>query len=478
MQQFINLLFTKGKNVTAFEKLWVLAPLAVWFSYHPLLRFGQNASMYFEVSVTLVYVLALALSGIPKIIKAKTELMNRKAVWLASAFVLMSAVSLLWTPDLTRGLLTLGLIGLLFIVLLTSMVRSRQLRALKPMMFRVLVISTVFMSLLSFLQVIAAIWVDSSAALLCRGCTPSQFGFARPNGLTIEPQFFGNILLAPALMLFHRFLTKRVSRPELASFLIIATALFLTLSRGAIYAFAAGVILLWFFYARKIRIVLVSLSVLLISFASSLLLQGAAAAANPEINTTFKSAVAASINQLSLGIVDFSDTETDKEVSEKPAVSEAGKKENDAPVTDREVEPNFDGYVEESTNVRLKLSDLALESWSRTLGRAIFGTGLGGSGTVLQEEFPSQVNQREIVQNEYVEILLENGFIGLGLFVVLIGSLMYQLRHHRWILAVVVAYLLQWNFFSGYPNALHIYLLLIAVFVLYGKVQQAPQKVK
>ncbi|HMR73295.1 MAG TPA: hypothetical protein PKD68_04785, partial [Candidatus Saccharibacteria bacterium] len=72
---------------------------------------------------------------------------------------------------------------------------------------------------------------------------------------------------------------------------------------------------------------------------------------------------------------------------------------------------------------------------------------------------------RQIVQNQYVEVLLEYGLVGFGLFVAILAGIVRNTRHSKWVWALLLAYIVQWNFFSGYPNALHIYLVLIAVYV-------------
>ena len=112
--------------------------------------------------------------------------------------------------------------------------------------------------------------------------------------------------------------------------------------------------------------------------------------------------------------------------------------------------------------MRLGLTKTALTAWrSNRLGQQLFGTGLGSAGIVLARQTGSQY-QKEIVQNEFVEVLLERGLVGLALLgglVVLYGRLCFQRRDYL-ALAILVAYLTQWCFFSGLPNALHIYLVL------------------
>ncbi|HRQ87125.1 MAG TPA: hypothetical protein PLY16_03360, partial [Candidatus Saccharibacteria bacterium] len=93
----------------------------------------------------------------------------------------------------------------------------------------------------------------------------------------------------------------------------------------------------------------------------------------------------------------------------------------------------------------------------------LFGVGIGGAGVAMSNFSPGQIIPREIVQNEYVEILLERGIVGAALFVAVIVGLLYITRHNKWLWAIIVAFLVQWNFFSGYPNALHIYLVFIVM---------------
>jgi predicted membrane protein len=63
-----------------------------------------------------------------------------------------------------------------------------------------------------------------------------------------------------------------------------------------------------------------------------------------------------------------------------------------------------------------------------------------------------------------LEILLELGIIGLILFAALILGFIYSAKKKIAFIAIVIAFIVQWNFFSGLPNALHIYLILAVLF--------------
>lgn len=462
--RFVKSLQLPKFKLSLFEKLWLVAPVAVWFSYRPLFQFGRNQTMNFEVSLTLIFVVLLAISGLPLIWHSRKLLIKNRGVLLVTSFVALLGLSLLWTPNLTRGLLTYGVLGTLYVIFLASITDAQRLIKLIPAITNIYIASAVVMSVLAFVQVVAGIWLDRSQTLLCAGCAAVQFGFSRPNVFTIEPQFFGNILLVSALILLHRILTSTRSRLTIVSTVIIVSAIFLTMSRGAIFAFGVGLILLLVITRPMLKRFIHFGFILFAGFTISLLTQGLAAVMNPDINVTFRSATATSINQLSLGVIDLR-TEN-QEISTPAEPIQKSSTDSSQTIAPKEVDPNFDGYVEESTNVRVLLSKLALQSWSKNVQRILFGVGLGGSGVTIRQDFPAQVNDREIVQNEYLQLLLENGVLGMILFVSIIGGLIYSLRHTKWLWAIIVVFLIQWNFYSGYPNSLHVYAIFIILAVI------------
>ncbi len=430
--------------------------------------------MNFELSITVMYATVLALASLPIIWRSRRQLLRVRSVQLVTFFVFVTAVSVLWSANATRGILTFGLVGVLYAIFLATIADQKRLRAIVPALTTIFIFSAVVMSVLAFVQVFAGVWLDRSQTLLCAGCSAIQFGFARPNVFTVEPQFFGNLLLVPAVILLRRVLIDKQKPIVYTSSIIIISAIFLSLSRGAIFAFGVGLLVLLAVERPSIKRFLRFLCVMILSFLIGLLTQGFAAVLNPTVNTSFAGATSASINQLSLGLIDIQVQEQQlvPTNSTNPVPTTSATQPS---ATDQEVSTNFDGYVPESTNVRLLLSRLSLQSWSRTLERAVFGVGLGGSGVVLRNDFPSKVNNREIVQNEYVEVLLENGIIGMLLFIAIIAGLFWHLRQTKWLWAILVMFLIQWNFFSGYPNALHIYLVFMLLIVFGSQNAQRRQ---
>lgn len=438
------------RKLSWLERLWLLAPVVMWFSYRPLVQLAQDQTAYYELSIVLVYLCILAIAGLPHIWRARRYLRTSKSFWLVGAFASLSLVSVVWTPNPPRGVLTAGLVCLLFFGFAAILAKQDMFQKLLPLLTKLLIGSAVIVSVLAFVQVIAGLWLSREDAFLCAGCVADQFGFVRANVFAIEPQFLGSLLIAPLLVLFQKMLSSNDWRNwrVIASSICIAAALFLTLSRGAIFAFAIGFIVLLLVRYKQWRRGVFACVLLVVAFLFALTTQGFSASLNPRVEVSFTAAVSASLNQLSLGLIDL------------PAADQAS---HTAPITHENV-PTYTGYVEESTTIRLSLSQIALRTWMLDAIRMLVGVGVGGAGVAMHAAYPEQIGSREIVQNQYAEILLEYGLVGLVLFVVVLAGFFYATRQHKWAWAVAIAYMVQWWFFSGYPNALHIYFVLAALY--------------
>lgn len=450
----LKLILTKLKafrRLSLLERLWLMAPIMIWFSYLPQISLAEDGTMNYELSLALIYVVILAIVGLPRVWYHRSELRQSRPVWPASVFVGWSGLCVIWSDNHTRGLLTFAVYVTLYLVFLALVAERRLLCQLLPKLVMVAIRATVLACLLAIIQIILGTFVvtDRHTFGLCAGCVAGQFGFIRPNLLAIEPQFLGSLLLAP--LLYITYLTLRgkhdyAKQPLLL--VLMLTTLWLTLSRGAIYAYLASLVVM-ILLVRKWRRMLAVVGSVALSLVICLICQGALASANPRIDSSFTQAVSTSLNHLSMGIIRLPYQR--KSPTSLPSIS----REHDK-------QPAYHGYVAESTNVRLSLTKTALAAWrSNQLGQQLFGTGLGSAGIVLARQTGSQY-QKEIVQNEFVEVLLERGLVGLALLgglVVLYGRLCFQRRDYL-ALAILVAYLTQWCFFSGLPNALHIYLVL------------------
>ncbi len=438
-------------RLSLLERLWLMAPIMIWFSYLPRISLAEDGTMNYELSLTLIYVVILAIVGLPRVWHHWSELRQSGLVRLASAFVGWSGLCVIWSDNRTRGLLTFAVYVVLYLVFLALVAERRLLCQLLPKLVRVAIWATISACLLAITQMVLGTFVITNrhSLGLCAGCVAGQFGFIRPNLLAIEPQFLGSLLLAPLLYITYLILQGKHSYARQSLLLVLMlTTLWLTLSRGAIYAYLASLVVM-ILLVRKWRRMLAVVGSVALSLVICLICQGALASANPRIDSSFTQAVSTSLNHLSMGIIRLPYQQ--KSPTSPPSIPQGHDKQ-----------PAYHGYVAESTNVRLSLTKTALAAWrSNQLGQQLFGTGLGSAGIVLARQTGSRY-QKEIVQNEFVEVLLERGLIGLALLgglVVLYGRLCSRRRDHL-ALVILVAYLAQWCFFSGLPNALHIYLVL------------------
>ncbi|MBR5389218.1 O-antigen ligase family protein [Candidatus Saccharibacteria bacterium] len=342
----------------------------------------------------------------------------------------------------------------------------------KAKFIKIFLISSLCFCTLCWVQsILDCLGIDRNITLLCPGCTSYSFGFPHPSGLAIEPQFMGNLLLAPtltALCLWARPAAKAhfFSRRALLFFsFFFSSTLFLTFSRGAIYSFTLGFIVLTLLSLIRLhnRAFLKTIPLLLLSFIFTLLMQGVFSAIS-YTNSTFASGIERSVSQLSLGEINlhFSNTDSD------PATIDPS----------NSIAPVFDGYVEESTDVRVNLNRIAIDLATKSPSTLLFGYGLGSAGKVMfQAEKTS--TPFEIIQNEYLSLLLETGILGLLLAVLITTLILLALRHiarpERYLIGcTVLCYLLTLLFFSGFPNAIHLYL--SPVFLAASLLQRRPHR--
>jgi glycosyltransferase involved in cell wall biosynthesis/O-antigen ligase len=418
-------------------------PLILFFSNFPVLSLGETDSMHLELSLPLLWLALFSILSIRPVLKyvkahIKTPLL---------AFPTMALISLIHTSNPLRGLLTF----ILLICLMVSMLglfldlKSNKL----PKKFRkILIIESLIICGFCFVQALFdRLGVSKDLTLLCSGCVSDNFGFAHPNGFAIEPQFMGSLLIAPLLISLNSLLENKNKKSQISlaiASVLLASTLFFTFSRGAIYAYLSAVVILMI-GLKNLKKALKIIGVTVVSFLISLGLQVVLSMTTP-VET-----VDTVVSQLSLGKVNL---DVKNEEFDEPAIDSTA--------------PKFDGYIAESTNRRLELATYAVKINVKNQSNLLFGTGLGSSGTEMYNAFPeAQGHKKEIVQNQYLEILLETGLLGLvalGLTIITFVKI-EKIKFSIYLKATVAAFMVTLLFFSGLPNALHIYLL--PVFMLY-----------
>ena len=500
-----------------------ILPFALFFSYYPLISFGSNESMNFELSVSLLWLLVFDAVAFCALVCERRLFKELKGKWGFILFPLWLTVSVIWSLNMVRGVLTVSILWLLMfagygIWSLREVFKDEKFRKLFNRWFFG---STIVVCLWCFIQcVLDLAGVSQAYSLLCDGCTYHMFGFPHPNGFAIEPQFMGNLLLAPVFVIAGLFLSdhggKKVKRERFCCFaflllwVFVLITLFLTFSRGAIYAFMAGMMVMsvWIMVQEKkkrkgiTKKIGVTWGMVVLAFVIALNIQGLMAEMSPTTDT-YGSGIAKVLNHLSLGVIDVgannlkqmqgevirSDMEIEAKDDVEPkeeglAVEKIVENSVDSSV-ENSVELSgenavFDGYVAESTDARLRLSGAALRVWKKDFGTAVIGVGLGGAGQALYNNELSPA-PKEIVQNQYASILLETGLIGMILFILVIVLMVRAILKNPvriLLMSLVIAYGITLCFFSGLPNALQIYLMPMVIAIVYGWVEVKNYKGK
>ena len=455
-------------------------PAVLYFSYFPIIRLGANETMNFELSLPLIWLALFDLFSFVVLIRKKL-ISNFLKKWVWLLFPVFVTLSIIWSDNVVRGILTTGILWLIYSALFALWQFKKEILNddHKKIFWRWFFVSSLLVCVWCWLQcVLDVIGVSRDCTLLCAGCTYKMFGFPHPNGFAIEPQFMGNLLLAPTITAIYMYVkTKAIlpsdtlegARPSLwssgsiALVFILSSTLFLTFSRGAIYAFVVAIIFMSVFVVvreRKkrgkiLKRVGLLWGLVVLSFAFTLNMQGVFAQLS-QTDDTYESGVAKVLNQLSLGIIDIRADK--KEFSEN---NELDKKDENESVEGVEEAAIFDGYVAESTDTRVRLTKSAFTIWRKDFKNLAIGVGIGGAGQALYDNDLSPA-PKEIVQNEYASLLLEIGMIGFLLFIltiVLVVRVVIKNPNAGMILTLIIAYGITLCFFSGLPNALQIYLL-------------------
>ena len=488
----------------------------LWLLIFAILSLPENFRLYIYSLRIVIKAKSLVNKTSRPFSRHKTDKLYPHFLRLFSlAYPFFVTVNSIGSPNFLRAILTSGVIWCICLSLLTILQNILQYKTqIGKSVNKNLLIASILASAFCWLQSILDIaGVPREATFLCKGCISTVFGFPHPNGFAIESQFMANLLLVPIfLSLFYllerpkKHLSKLNSDPYPASKLghflrfslplfLIAT-LYLTLSRGAIFSFWVSVFVLFIYQIVKLikqkscrreilfRQPLIFSVVVFLPLFFTLSVQGLFTELGPTSHT-FLDGVSTSVSQLSLGCIDLAKVfhKTNKnnkshESHESHETHESNKLHlsdlNTDAAASAQKAPQFTSYIEESTNIRLNLNHLALSSWRTSLRRMLAGVGLGAAGLTLYQEFPELGSPKEIIQNEYLAILYEQGICGVIMIIcaAILFVLTYKLHnknHEKTSIygrVLALSFALTLCFFSGLPNALHIYLLTPLLFLL------------
>lgn len=505
--------------------LWAL-PIILFFSYYPVIPLFSTESSNYEFSLPLLWLLLMGILSLPIFLADLCNLITKKTPLtkvpvqiplILSSIPLYFSLTLFWSSNKFRGLMTAGIIWCLYLSLLTFY-KNIILKKIPLSLEKPFLLGATLASGFCWLQAILnTLNIPGDQILLCLGCNNLSFGFPHPNGFAIEPQFMGNLLLAPAIFLVFKVIhpknhqTRQIKILYLVLAGFIISTLFLIFSRGATYSFflAVAVIFLYEIFHTKKKLLVASkiISLILFPLIFVTLIQGLMSEFGPT-SDTFIGGVSRSLSQMTLGRIKIPLPEAKNPSTTSNESSNLSPNDNTNtnastntsanPISDA---PLFDGYITESTDIRVKLSKMGLRLAFSHPKQFFFGSGLGSSGVALYQAFPELGSTKEITQNEYIAILVETGFIGI-LIIFCSSTCVIYLCYSRqkpiklsskqsskqsmkksnfasmisnitpaklYFASLILAYAASVCFFSGLPNALHIYLVPILYSTLFAK---------
>ena len=253
-------------------------------------------------------------------------------------------------------------------------------------------------------------------------------------------------------------------------------ALYLTLSRGALYAVTAAVLVQavlvhWRTSTNWLRSATVVITVLAGSFVFGMMWHGVFTQLNPRVADGFYQSITKSINHLSLGKINLPNL-----APQQPPQENASAASSQQAMPDSPPKAVFDGYVAKSTEERTGMSQLALEVWTKSPTQFLFGFGAGGAGRTIFQQSGKTSGEFEIVQNEFLSVAVELGLVGVVLLTSLLLALCRKMSVKKALVwPIILGFVLQWMFFSGLPNALHIYFVAMLMFAIIDRVDEKAE---
>ncbi|GEM_PF-813244 len=372
----MNLLVAAKKKFNFFLKLSVGEKLLVgMLIFLPLERLLTVDISYYTVKVSYLLALALVIFFGLRIFCGREKITLEWNELILLLFIAFSFMSVCWSLDRGRSIIVSSLY--LFMALIFYIVKRMVKLAKREFYLDVIWMMGVLTSLFALWQFVAdGIGLSQSFSFLRNAYIKDVFGFPRVQSTFLEPLYFANFLLFPLLITFYRI----VRRPQIVYFLglfLMTMALFFTVSRGGIIAFAFGtlafLVIQFCQYRKHWRRGLLILLVIVLAIG----------------------AVLGMIRLVSKGGVYFFLRHT----------------------SDNEV---VDAIKTKKISPKVKLYDrsFTIPVALREITEHKMGLGAGAFGALSDFAQIRAAGRYQIVNNLYLEVLVENGIIGALLFAV------------------------------------------------------------
>jgi hypothetical protein len=416
---------------------------ALVFGHYPFIYFGSVSGVHIELSLIYPLIAFSTALSLPLIWRHRSTVFKDPSYLALLGVVAFFVISTFWTDNPIRGILTAGFFLLLAVFAVVISQRYKDLLRYKKIILRVLAVAYSLALLWAAWQIIGDLFkIDRAYTLLPAMYGGSVFGIARPTGFALEPQFLASLLLIPIGLRLHQALSGKQSRFASVQLFVISVVFFLTLSRGAYIGLIVLIATLALTYRASWSRYIKPLSLIMLGFFTMLILVFLGGSIRQD-NISGYDALRRTVTHISLGVIQPPERSPDDQAPVGPAAKD-------------EQPTKSTGYIKASTDSRITMSQEVVNIWTKSPTNLIFGVGVGGFGASLTPPDPSA-----IVNNYYLELLVETGLVGFGLFLLFFTILGARLIHLKaWLLLSLLAGLLvQAFFFSGNANVIHLWAL-------------------
>lgn len=367
------------------------------------------------IKINQILTLMVIIAWILKILFSKEKIVYNPLTWPIIIFLLICFLSIFQAGNIERSIQVFVFVLFMAMVTFLTVNMVNQANRLK-MIIRILLFSTLVVCLFAFYQFFGdLLGLGQSLTGLREGYTKAVFGFPRMMAFSNEPLYLANFLFIPLGIMISLFLQKIkfIKFGYLLSLLVLALIVFvLTVSRGAYLGLLAMVLFLLIFKFRKI-------------FTRK----------NIIIGTVTLCIVGSMVTYFLIKAEPKAYEEFVKHITVEDIV--AG----------------------ESIYGRLGSFQKAIQMWQEN---PLLGVGIGNYGPYVKN-FPDAENVPgwDIVNNEYLEILAETGYLGIITFLIILLVLIWRffIAFYRCrdeflktillgLMAALLAIMVQYNTFS------------------------------
>jgi O-antigen ligase len=382
---------------------------------------------------------AFVVSGLPLLLKHRQKLISLWPIRLLAGFVALNWLSVFWALSNTRVVVLSGYMTFLLILVacITALFIDRKIT--QKDITNPLILGTIIGAGFGWLQYIGVTsGVGPEFTLIREAYSAELFGFARIQAFSLEPQFYANSLIAAITYLAWLILFGKYNTYHFWLLAWFVATLLMTVSRGGTLGLIMSVgFMVVFLIIKKPKDLWSRIGKLTLTFVLALIMSLTAVYVSATIHPKHDGirSIEIFVDQMSHGIIDI-------------RLANGGE--------------GVEGLVEASTSGRLYMVERALEITAMSPQNYLIGVGSGSFGPAFQANFKGKISNH-VTNNQYAEVLVELGLIGLGLFlafVISFGKTIWQKtdRYKLLFMGIWLAYLVQYMFFSLQTNVLHIWL--------------------